>query len=478
MTIVLPFILFLLNGFTSIIITNKRVLSALFIATSFTALIFGFLEIWNAGHEVSYIFGGFAREIGIEYLLNPFKSFILNFILGIVFIFSIFFHGFIRNFNKTFNFNLLFCIIQIMCGALVAIVLTNDLFNFYIFFELLAICTYILISLGGKGSSFASFNYLSLGVIASGFLVIGIGFLYFSTGYLNFTKVIEALQSQSTLNIKIPLIFFSICFLIKLGIFPFSFWVGLVYKHFPSSVLPLYSGVVALVTFFGFFTFLSKFFSTELIFLKDVILTLCILGVLVFSLFSLYETNLKKIFAYSTISQISYSLFPIFFGIEELTRSAFLHIISNVVSKSALFIILYEVTKSKTPVIHNLNDLAKKSQFATTFLIFFLASIVGVPITLGFFTKISIIFGLIKANSYLFVFIMLLGALLNFLYFWRVANVMFFKSKQDEDEDKITISIESKIAILLLFFTSIILVLYFGDISNFLDNSLRQFYQL
>jgi NADH:ubiquinone oxidoreductase subunit 2 (subunit N) len=139
---------------------------------------------------------------------------------------------------------------------------------------------------------------------------------------------------------------------------------------------------------------------------------------------------------------------------------------------------LYEVTKSKTPVIHNLNDLAKKSQFATTFLIFFLASIVGVPITLGFFTKISIIFGLIKANSYLFVFIMLLGALLNFLYFWRVANVMFFKSKQDEDEDKITISIESKIAILLLFFTSIILVLYFGDISNFLDNSLRQFYQL
>jgi multicomponent Na+:H+ antiporter subunit D len=364
-----------------------------------------------------------------------------------------------------------------MCGALIAVLLTNDLFNFYIFFELLAICIYILIALGGKGASFASFNYLLLGIIASGFLVVGIGFLYFSTGYLNITKAIDVLRNGgSSIDLKIPMIFITICFLIKLGIFPFSFWMGLVYKHFPSGIIPLYASTVSIVTFFGFFTFLSKFFINELSFLKDFILIISICGALIFSFFSLYETNVRKIFAYSTIAQVSYALFPIFLGNEELTRGAFLHLISNGISKLALFIIIYEVLKTKIPAISSFNGLAKRSLFLSLFLIFFFANIVGVPITLGFFTKISIILGLFKDKSYLFIFIMLLGAILNFLYFWRIASVMFFKNKADEDGDLIAVSWESKLALILLLFTSIAFLVFFNNISSTLDVALKQFY--
>jgi NADH:ubiquinone oxidoreductase subunit 2 (subunit N) len=185
---------------------------------------------------------------------------------------------------------------------------------------------------------------------------------------------------------------------------------------------------------------------------------------------------LRKIFAYSTISQVSYALFPIFLGNEELTRSAFFHIVSNGISKLALFIIICDVLKTKIPAISSFNGLAKRSLFLSLCLIFFFANIVGVPITLGFFTKVSIILGLFKAKSYLFIFIMLLGAILNFLYFWRIASVMFFKNKADQDGDLIVVSWESKLTLILLLLTSVAFLVFFNNISSTLDVALKQFY--
>ena len=114
--------------------------------------------------KIFYLFGNFGREIGIEYSINALNISILCFISTIFFLFSIFFTGFINRYEKEFNFNILFCIIQIFCASSVSILLTNDLFNFYIFFELMAICSYIFTSLGGKGASYAALNYLILGI--------------------------------------------------------------------------------------------------------------------------------------------------------------------------------------------------------------------------------------------------------------------------------------------------------------------------
>jgi multicomponent Na+:H+ antiporter subunit D len=363
-----------------------------------------------------------------------------------------------------------------MCASLFAIVLTNDLFNFYIFFELLAICIYILIALGGKGSTYASFNYLVLGIIASGFLVIGIGFLYFSTGYLNISKV-SSLIKQQNISVLIAFFFILVGFLVKLAVFPFSFWPSLVYKYFPAGILPFYAGVISIITFYGFFLFLTKFFLKEAFDVTNFVLILCGIGVILFSFFSLFESNVKKILAYSTISQVSYAFFPLFITDAKLTAIVFLHIFLNGISKFALFVILFEILKEKqNSTINSLDGFASKSGFLSFFLLLFFANIVGLPILPMFFTKIYLILELLNIKQYIFILVILVGAVLNFIYFWRISSAIFFKKIHEEYSKPCKIMPESKISVILIFTILVLILIFFNSIINFLTISLEQFY--
>ena len=354
--------------------------------------------------------------------------------------------------------------------------MTNDLFNFYIFFELLAICSYIFTSLGGKGASYSALNYLILGVVASGFIVLGIGFLYFSTGFLNIYKVAEIIR-QSSVNVTVPCIFIVLGFLIKLAIFPFSFWQGLVYKSMPSAIMPLYAAIVSMVTLYCFNLFLANFF-TSVDFLhafKGILIILTIIGVLTFSFFSLFENDVRKIFAYSTISQVSYAFFMLFVDAGKGAEFAFLHLFSNSLSKFALFIILFSIGKEKN--IYNIGifeGLAGKSKYMHFIILFLFAGIIGLPLTLGFFTKISMIFTSFKSENYYFVGILLLGAMLNFLYFWRLGSVMFFSKK--ESSEKLTFPLATLIPVSITVIILVLSTVFFGYISSYETKAIEIFY--
>lgn len=478
---ILPLVLFLFGGFTSLIIKNKRVLTLIFNITSLFALCFFTYLLLNTfvptpETKLFYLFGNFGREVGVEYSLNSLNVSILTFVSLIIFLFSIFFSDFTLKYEKEFNFNLLFCIIQIFCGASLAILMTNDLFNFYIFFELLAICSYIFTSLGGKGAAYSALNYLILGMVASGFIVLGIGFLYFSTGFLNIYKVAEIIR-QNSINVSMPCIFIVLGFLIKLAIFPFSFWQGLVYKSMPSAIMPLYAAIVSMVTLYCFNLFLANFF-TSVDFLhafKGILMILTIIGVLTFSFFSLFENDVRKIFAYSTISQVSYAFFMLFVDAGKGAEFAFLHLFSNSLSKFALFIILFSIGKEKN--VYNIGifeGLAGKSKYMHFIILFLFAGIIGLPLTLGFFTKISMIFTSFKAESYYFVGILLLGAMLNFLYFWRLGSVMFFNKK--ESSEKLTFPLATLIPVSITVIILVLSTVFFGYISSYETKAIEIFY--
>ncbi len=457
------------SAFASILISNKKVLGCIFIVSSFLSLASGVFLLNQTEGEINYIFGNFSQEIGIEYTANQFKLALLCVIGGIAFIFAIFLNGFVRHTQKEFSFNVLFCILQIQCASAFAIIFTNDLFNFYIFFELFAICCYILTALGKKGASVASFNYLFLGIIASGFLVMGIGFLYFSTGYLNFTKVSQLIESGLDTNLMIPFAFVIIGFLIKLGIFPFSFIQGPIYQYFPNVITPLYASIVSFITFYGLFVFLNSFFILKLESFKTIALVLSSIGVLVFAFFSLFENDIKKIFAYSSIAQISYTFFCLFFLNKALNSVAFLHLFSNSISKLGLFIIVFEVLKyTQGSSIKYFGGLTHYSKFLSISLVIFFLNIVGLPPLFGFFTKAFMVLKLIDEGVYLFVAVILVGALLNFLYFWRIAKAIFYDEKRDLTED-FKVSAETKFVIIVLFAIIIASDLFFSDIINFLE---------
>jgi multicomponent Na+:H+ antiporter subunit D len=471
---ILPLITFLFGGFISLITYNKKVLSGIFLfSSSFSLLFFSLLiyKVFKAGEpfEVFYNFGGFAREIGIEYVLNSFSLALLTVVSFLIFAFSAFFINFVLNYSKPYCFNSLFCIIQVFCASAIAILMTNDLFNFYIFFELFSICAYIFTSGGGKSSSYAALNYLMIGIIGSAFIMLGIGILYFLTGFLNISKVADTLKTGDIqFNMVIPFILITLGFLIKLGIFPFSFWPPLVYKAMPTALIPLYTSVTSLVIIYGFTLFFSNFFSYLSILetFRTLFIWIILAGVVVFSTFSLLENDIRKIFAYSSLSQVSYVIFAILLVNNKAGIAGILHIISNSLSKMALFIILFEIGKEKMNyMISTFSGLATKSRNLCFLIIFLFAGIIGLPLTLGFFTKASMIFGALEEKSYLFIFIILFGAILNVLYFWRIGNVMFFKPC--ERSKTISMSFGSRTALTLITIALILLTLYFKNLLQF-----------
>ena len=483
MTFIIPFLSLLLGGFISIIITNKNTLSTLFAVISTFAFLFLCFFIFSQNLDSSYIFGNFAREIGIEYRSNNINFFIAFGVSFFFFVFSIFLFGFIKNYTKEFDFNILFAIIQIMGGAILATSFTFDLFNFYVFFELTAICIYILLTLGGKGASFASLNYLILGVIASSFIVLGIGFLYFSTGYLNIGKISELIIERN-INLTIPFIFICTGLLVKLAIFPFSFWPGLIYKNFPSAIIPIYASVISFITLYAFYLFYWNIFYLMdrhfLEFFKSIMGILIFIGVTLFSGFAIFELDIRKIFAYSTISQVSYAFFVILFEGGEGISSGLLHIFNNSLCKLALFIILFEVTKEyKNYALSSFNMLVTKSKLLCIVILFLLASVLGIPLTLGFFTKVSMILVAFKNIDYLFIFIILLGAALNFIYFWKIVNIMFFCKKDETVEDfTLDLSIFTKISLGLILLVLVLSTIFFTQISTFLNAGVQDLFIL
>lgn len=476
MTFIIPFLSFFFSGFASIIITNKKVLSIIFSIVSGFAFLFFCAFILFQDLNVSYIFGNFNSEIGIEYKSGNINIFIATAIAFLTFIFSIFFLGFIKDYSKEFDFNILFAVIQIMVAAMLALSFTFDLFNFYVFFELTAICIYILLAVGGKGSTYASLNYLILGVIASCFIVLGIGFLYFSTGYLNIGKIAQ-IVSENNIDLQISFILISIGLLVKLAIFPFSFWPSIVYKNFNSALVPIYSATISLITLYAFYLFYWNIFyllNTEFLeFFRSIVGILVFIGVVLFSGFAIFELDIRKILAYSTISQVSYAFFSLLLEDKMGVYASFLHLFNNGLSKIILFMIIFEITKDrKNYMISGLNMLSNQSKCLSFIILFIFAGILGLPLTFGFFTKLSMLLIAFKNLHYLFIFTVLLGAVLNFIYFWRIANIMFFK-KTDEDGIEFTFSYYTKIAIGLAIVALILSTIFFNQLVTFLNASMQ-----
>lgn len=480
---ILPFIAFLASAFFAIIINKRPVLVASFIGSSIFSLVyFGwiFYSLFSSSPslELFYNFGGFGREIGVEYVLNSFNITILIAIASIFVIFSLFFANFVLKSEKNIQFNLIFCIIQVFCAACFAVLMTNDLFNFYIFFELLAICSYIFVSLGGKESAFASLNYLIMGVIASGFIVLGIGILYFLTGFLNIKLVSEALKLGVNFDLVVPFALILIGFFIKLAIFPFSFWPSLVYKNMPSAIMPLYAGTLTLVTLYCFNLFFAKFFLhlPNISIIKNIVLISVCLGVLIFGFFSILEDDIRKIFAYSTIAQTSYAMFSIFLLETNGVAAGFIHIFLNSLVKCGLFLILFEVARQAGSYHYSVfSNVVSSSKTITAIMFFLMATLIGLPFTPGFFTKITMILVSFNNNNYYFVAIIIFGALLNFLYFWKIVAKMLFESKALEIK-LIKFHYSSKFSIIVIFLMLILIMLSFKPILDFEIDALKIFY--
>lgn len=319
-----------------------------------------------------------------------------------------------------------YSLILLITSGMLGVALTRDLFNMYVFFEIMGVSGYILVAYNKDQESLrASFKYLILGSIATLLFLLGIGILYRSTGTLDMGGIGLKLTEVSDPGlVKIALILFIVAFGVKCGMVPFHTWVPDAHSLAPAPVSVLLSGVVLKV---GAYALLRTQCAVFAISGNRLMILLGSASLILGAALALVQSDLKRMLAYSSISQIGVIIIGIGLGTELALAGSLLHILNHAVMKGCLFFcagIIIQQTGMRR--IDQLKGLAQSSPWLCIAFALAALSIIGVPPLGGFFSKYYVGLAAIEAGYGWTAALVLLMSVLSAVYYFRVL-VMFFQ---------------------------------------------------
>ena len=190
--------------------------------------------------------------------------------------------------------------------------ITGDAFNVFVFLEISSLSTYVLIAQGShrdKRALTAAYNYLIMGTIGATFFVIGIGFLYMATGTLNMADLADRIAVQSdSRTIRAAFAFIVVGVGLKVAIYPLHLWLPNAYTFAPSAITAFLAATATKVAIYVLLRFMFSVFQPEFIAqvptLEVIILPFALLAMFGASLTAIFQRDLKRMLAYSSIAQI------------------------------------------------------------------------------------------------------------------------------------------------------------------------------
>ncbi len=438
---ILQVILPLLAAPTCLILFNHRWVWLFALVIGAVSLVISALlvqEVVSNG-TISYMLGAWEAPWGIEYridLLNAFVLLIVSF-FGFVALLPAY-----KSISRELEGakQIYFYTLYLLCFAgLLGIVATGDAFNIFVFLEISSLSTYALISLGSdRRALWASYQYLVMGTIGASFILIGIGFLYIQTGTLNIADLAErlpAVEDSKTVLAALAFIMVGIC--MKLAMFPLHKWLPNAYTYAPSIVTVFVAATATKVAVYllirFIFSIFHKNFSVEALPLQTLFLTLGLAGVYMASLVAINQTNIKKMFAYSSVAQIGYMIVGMGFGTVLGLQATLLHMFNHSLMKGAIFValaaVLYQVGKTD---IDSFKGLGRRMPITMMGIVLAGLSLIGVPLTAGFVSKWYLVMAALDANLWPIAAMIVVGSMFTVIYIWRLIETAYFQKPEVE----------------------------------------------
>lgn len=401
-------------------------------------LLISFFVIYHVATvgDIIYHFGNWSPPWGIEFIISYLEAFMMVLICGIYLLIVIYSGPGLGKELKPKVFSWYFTLLYLLKAALIGMIFTNDLFNFFVFVEISAITSVAIISIKDDRSSIdASIKYLFLSSIGSAFLLLAVGLLFMVTGHLNMSLISATIQENLPLfpqTIKLSLIFIFISLALKAALFPFHIWLPDAHSSAPVPSSALLSGVVVEVYVVGLIKILFNVYGSA--FVQDtglilIILILSALGIILGSIFAIGQDYIKRMLAYSTVAQMGY----ISLGVGLLTTrgmtGGLLHVFNHALIKSLLFlsagVIINETGKKK---IGDFRGMGR--QYPLTMIAFSIAALamIGIPPLNGFISKWVLAMGTLEAQQPFYLLVILLSSLLNGIYYLPIIIGAFFGS--------------------------------------------------
>jgi len=319
----------------------------------------------------------------------------------------------------------------------------NNFLVIYLGLELLTLSSYALVALRRDNATAteAAMKYFVLGALASGFLLYGLSMMYGATGSLDVNTVFKVINSG---QVKHQVLVFGLVFVVaglafKLGVVPFHMWIPDVYQGAPTAVTLLIGGAPKLAAFAIFIRLLVEGMLPLAVDWQQMLMVLSIGSLLVGNLAAIAQTNLKRMLAYSTISQMGFVLLGLLSGVVEgnilyaanAYSSSMFYVITYVLTTLASFGVIMLLSRDgfESEEISDFAGLNERSPLYAAVMAICLFSLAGIPPMVGFYAKLSVLQALVASGTTFSIGLAIFAVMMSLVgafYYLRVVKVMYF----------------------------------------------------
>ena len=382
-----------------------------------------------------YALGMHDARVGLEFRIDVFAVLFTLFVLTLAMLIYVYSCGDATEGIHEKEYGRYYILLFILLFSMFGIIYTNDLFNTYVFMEILSITTCSIISIKRKKDNYsAAFRYVMLNEIGSLSYLFGVALLYMITGYTNIELVSEGLQASWTAypaNIVTAIGFMVVGIGLKAAIFPFHIWLPDAHSTAPTSSSAILSAIVVKVYILILVKVLFRVFGVDIITTLNIPLVLsglAALGMVMGSVFALAQNDIKRMLGYSSVAQIGYIIMAIGLMSAAGLTAAFFHIVSHGIMKTVLFLSVGAIIYLKRiRKVHGYGGMGYVAPL--TMFIFGVAALgmIGIPATSGFIAKLNLGVASLEGGRGVFIGIIIVSSILNALYYLPILISAFFK---------------------------------------------------
>lgn len=421
-----------------------------------------------AGATLQYRMGAWPAPYGIELGIDSFSALVLLVVTGASSLALLAARKSVDTDIEAGRQPLFYAAWLLALAGLAGIPASADAFNIFVFMEISSLASYVLIAGGPDRRALrAVFKYLIMGTIGATFYLIGIGLIYLMTGTLNLADMelrIHEVADQKPILVAAG--FITIGLALKAAVFPLHVWLPNAYTFAPHAVTVFLAACATKVSLylllrFDFFVFQPNLAGHDIQF-AYFLMPLAVLAILIASGVALFEQNLKRLLAYSSIAQIGYILLGAsFVSVAGLTASS-LHIFNHALAKGALFLAVTCLASHCAGLrLENMANMARRMPFTCSAFVLAGLSLIGVPGTAGFISKWYLIIAALEQGTVgiVLVAVIVLGSLLAVVYIWRVVEALYFSA--DNTSDQVVVN-EAPLMLLGATWIAVLANFYFG----------------
>ncbi|MGN5954743.1 proton-conducting transporter membrane subunit [Sphingobacterium lactis] len=307
--------------------------------------------------------------------------------------------------------------------------LTGDIFNLYVWFEVIIISSFVLMTLGGRKAQLeGAVKYMSMNILASTFFLTGIGILYGITGSLNMADL--ALKIRDFPNkplVGVTSIFFIMGFGIKSAVFPLYYWLPSSYHTPPSAVAATFGGLLTKVGIYAILRVFSLIFIPD-DFTRTLFMVLAVLTILTGAFGAMVKPNIRRLFSYLIVCHIGFMLGGIAMFSKIALMGTVFYLIHDIIVKTNMFLIAGFIRQVRgTMDMNKLGGLYKDYPIISLIIALVLFSLVGIPPLSGFWPKIYLFQEAFIEKQYFFVAALIIGSLVTLYVIAKMWADVFWK---------------------------------------------------